>query len=634
MLKPLSPESSKELFYGRIPGSKEKWWRTKFLDVSEQIIKKCGGVPLAIVTTSSLLANKSENIKEWHAVRVSIGSGLENELDMYGMRQILLLSYYDLPSHLKTCLLYLSIFPEDYVIRKDRLIWRWVAEGFIQDQQAADLSFLEMGESYFNELVNRSLIQAAHEDVTGTPQACRVHDAVLDLILSLSMEESFITTVSGDGSLSLERSKQEVHRLSLHSYMTWPTMNMPKLRSLTIFKPASIFKSDDVEIGLTLMPSLSCSHLLRVLDLRDYELKDIASLGFLGSLSHLRYLGLSSSSCFEVDYRADWLPVEIGKLQFLQTLDISQTEIREVSSSIISGLRRLMCLRGGNGGGGFRWSATRLPNGLKDLTSLEVLESALVASERIAKELGYLTRLRVLEIRVGDVMHSNIGGGDNEENACTNALVESLGKLKKIESLCIINDFNTLCYDGSMEKPLVNLHTLRIDGAWAIPTWIEPSSLPGLTHLNIWVLQERKADIQVLGTLPYLRHLRLQAMEKPLERCVVGPHAFPCLVSCEIKIRGGLVPSIFPRGAMPKLEDFTFKIEREHLLGGGESTTVDDLALGHLRLLRSVTVMGLYIYEGDDEATKDKIMSAKEKLEYEAAVHPNHPLRLEITRWD
>jgi disease resistance protein RPM1 len=85
---------------------------------------------------------------------------------------------------------------------------------------------------------------------------------------------------------------------------------------------------------------------------------------------------------------------------------------------------------------------------------------------------------------------------------------------------------------------------------------------------------------------------------------------------------------------MPKLEDFTFKIEREHLLGGGESTTVDDLALGHLRLLRSVTVMGLYIYEGDGEATKDKIKSAKEKLEYEAAVHPNHPLRLEITRWD
>ena len=136
---------------------------------------------------------------------------------MDDMRKILLLSYYDLPSHLKTCLLYLSIFPEDYKINKDWLIWRWVAEGFVQqDQQqvAGDQSFLEIGESYFNEVLNSSLIQPANiiDDLDGTPRSCRVHDIVLDLIISLSVEECFVTTVLGDGMES------KVRRLSLHTY--------------------------------------------------------------------------------------------------------------------------------------------------------------------------------------------------------------------------------------------------------------------------------------------------------------------------------------------------------------------------------------------------------------------------------
>ena len=141
---------------------------------------------LAIITISSLLANKLDNITEWYRIYDSIGSGLENDNDMDGMRKILSLSYYDLPSHLKTCLLDLSTCPEDCEIRRERLIWRWMAEGFLHGKNSNSL--FELGDSYFVELINRSMILPVDVNEQGQARACRMHDMVLDLICSLSRE--------------------------------------------------------------------------------------------------------------------------------------------------------------------------------------------------------------------------------------------------------------------------------------------------------------------------------------------------------------------------------------------------------------------------------------------------------------
>ncbi|XP_066382177.1 disease resistance protein Pik-2-like [Miscanthus floridulus] len=181
--------------------------------VSDRILKKCAGVPLAIITMASLLACKARNKMEWYEVYNSVGTGLENNLDVENMRKILSFSYYELPCHLRVCLLYLSMFPEDYEIEKDHLIRMWIGEGFIQCEKAGK-SLFELGESYFNELINRSMIQPIHNSSDDMISSCRVHDMVLDLIRSLSSEENFVTLLSDMGGTSPSNT---IRRLSLQN---------------------------------------------------------------------------------------------------------------------------------------------------------------------------------------------------------------------------------------------------------------------------------------------------------------------------------------------------------------------------------------------------------------------------------
>lgn len=209
-LKTLPPKSSKKLFYGRIFGSEDKCPQ-ELVEVSGKILKKCGDVPLAIITIASVLARTRNMAEEWYKVYNSIGYGLGNNHDMKNMRKILSLSYHNLPSHLRTCLLYLSIFPEDYEIERSRLIRMWISEGFIHPEKDGDNMF-ELADNYFNELINRSLIQPSGY-VSSMPHSCRVHDMIHDLIRSLSSKENFVTVLDGISQQTSPASK--VRRLSL-----------------------------------------------------------------------------------------------------------------------------------------------------------------------------------------------------------------------------------------------------------------------------------------------------------------------------------------------------------------------------------------------------------------------------------
>ncbi|TYJ36609.1 hypothetical protein E1A91_A05G318500v1 [Gossypium mustelinum] len=151
----LSDDDSWKLFAKHAFDGSSPTKHPDLMAIGEAIVKRCGSIPLAAKALGGLLRCKP-NAYEWKKILHSNFWDIPN--DATNILPALTLSYHYLPSHLKRCFAYCSIFPKDYEFEKEELIQLWMAEGLLElPKDNGDLE--ERGTEYFKDLRLRSFFQ-------------------------------------------------------------------------------------------------------------------------------------------------------------------------------------------------------------------------------------------------------------------------------------------------------------------------------------------------------------------------------------------------------------------------------------------------------------------------------------------
>ncbi|KAL6843161.1 hypothetical protein ACP4OV_026874 [Aristida adscensionis] len=596
-MKTLDYSDSKKLFHNRIFDSEDECFK-ECSDVHDSVLKVCGGLPWTIIVVASYLARTAKP-EEWKMVHRSTLSALEQYPPVQGMRKMLHISYTSLPLPIKSCLLYLSVFPKNYKINKGRLIWRWIAEGFIPS--SGDENPWETGKNYFNELINRCLIQPVFtdDDDDNDLVGCTVHGSIYDFIVSMSSEENFVIL---DDELKSMPPRDVIRRLSVNYAKQEDGtklaldhsggVNLSQARSLTVFGSAQ------------LMPHLASFLLLRVLDLEDAESLESGSLEGLGRLFNLRYLGLGGRRVTE-------LPEAIGELRFLETLEVRRTRVRKLPQ----GAARLQKLA--------RLQAEALDDIPDGMDKLQELATVNVGSRRSLAFLAKLRRLRALGVKwcFRDDLAGDIQSLRNEFVA---SLKEAAGS-ESLASLCINSgdacSLNFLADSWSPPHKLQKL-VMKASSSPGFPRINKNlASCKGITYLEIAINLDREQDLMIIADLPDLTILKLSVTGKPV---VIGQRGFGRVRVFWFERREGGLDLIFQQGAMPLLRKLRlhFKLQAPPPQHGG----CFQFGLRHLSCLKMA-----HVTVDCDGAMAAEVASVEHAIKEEIRAHGKKP-KLELSR--
>nr|GMD71808.1 disease resistance protein RPM1-like [Ipomoea batatas] len=293
-MKPLSEEVSWALLCRKAFHSSE--CPSHLREILKQFLKRCGGLPLAIVAIGGVLATKNKtNINEW-----------------------------------------------------------WTMQGFVEQKEGRTVE--EVAEGYLIEIINRSLILPVKLNDDGTMKRGRIHDLYREIILSKSRDHNFVTTawpekarhLSIHSTLGNAQMKRQGTKLPIRSLLTFNvTDSQFSSRVAQILGSCRVLKVLDLRgTCLEIVPEeiFELLHLrylslrstkvkvlprsikkLRMLEILDLKYTYVTELPVeilnLQHLKHLLVYGAIPYSYLPYDYSPGFKPpLGIGQLRYLQKL--------------------------------------------------------------------------------------------------------------------------------------------------------------------------------------------------------------------------------------------------------------------------------------------------------------------------
>ncbi|GAU34461.1 hypothetical protein TSUD_06720 [Trifolium subterraneum] len=500
-LQPLPPNKAWELFCNKafrfdFDGS----CPSELKDISDDIVQKCEGLPLAIVAIGGLLSTKDKTVSEWKKLCQNLSLELDRNPHLANLTRILGMSYDDLPHYLKSCILYFGIYPEDYSIRSSRLIRQWIAEGFVKHEVGKSLE--EVGEEYLTELINRSLVQVSRVHYDGKATSCRIHDLLREMIMRKMKDLSFCHVVDEDDHEQI--SDVIIRRLAINTSsnnMLRSIENFP-LRSLYIFDV--LIKFSDY-FGSKFFAK---SKLLKVLDLEgallDYVPDDI------GNMFHLKrtYSSISGESGVrmmegfggmivlqklyhvEVDHGGLNLIAELKKLKQLRKLGLKNVQ-REYGNALCESIEEMKFLESLH---------------ISAITENEVIDLQFISSLPQLRQLHLFGRLEKLPNwvpRLDQLVRLSIRFSKLKDDPLK--LLKDLPNLLRLAMVCDAYDGEMLHFQVGFKK-LNNLYLVQLNNLNSI--LIDNEALPALKLIEMAYLPKLKeipSDIYLLKNLETLR---------------------------------------------------------------------------------------------------------------------------------
>ena len=187
-----------------------------FESLGKEMLKKCGGLPLAIVALAGIL-NPRGSIGQWQQVNEAVRSRIMEDKGT-NVQDLLTLSYDDLPNYLKPCFLLLGLFPEDCQIPAGMLMRMWIAEGFVATHE--HMSPEDVAMQFLEELSQRFMIQVVRTNFKEAIKVIQLHDLLRDLCIRKAKEQSFLqiyTAIDDQATASGVSTIVQPRRAALHS---------------------------------------------------------------------------------------------------------------------------------------------------------------------------------------------------------------------------------------------------------------------------------------------------------------------------------------------------------------------------------------------------------------------------------